>query len=54
MTHREATMTERTAPDLPGARSHEGLRNFPPPEDWDHHVRTTRRRTPARCPASSC
>jgi anaerobic selenocysteine-containing dehydrogenase len=24
--------------DLPGARSHEELRNFPPPETWDNHV----------------
>jgi anaerobic selenocysteine-containing dehydrogenase len=24
--------------DLPGARSHERLRNYPPPETWDNHV----------------
>ncbi|MGH3423560.1 MAG: molybdopterin-dependent oxidoreductase [Nocardioidaceae bacterium] len=24
--------------DLPGARTHERLRNYPPPEEWDHHV----------------
>ena len=23
---------------LPGARRHEGLRNFPPVAEWDHHV----------------
>jgi anaerobic selenocysteine-containing dehydrogenase len=26
------------APDLPGMRRHEHLVNFPPPEEWDHHV----------------
>ena len=35
---------------LPGKRTHEELRNFPPPEKWDHHARTTRKRTPARSP----
>jgi anaerobic selenocysteine-containing dehydrogenase len=29
---------QRPAPDLPGARRHEHLSNFPPPETWDHHV----------------
>ena len=23
---------------MPGARTHERLRNYPPPEDWDSHV----------------
>ncbi len=27
-----------TTHELPGARSHEHLRNYPPPETWDHHV----------------
>ncbi len=28
----------RAAPDPPGARRHEHLANFPPPETWDRHV----------------
>ncbi len=27
-----------TFPALPGERRHEGLRNFPPVQDWDNHV----------------
>ncbi|HEX6935414.1 MAG TPA: molybdopterin-dependent oxidoreductase, partial [Actinomycetes bacterium] len=30
--------TERIDVDLPGERRHEGLRNFPPPEQWDSFV----------------
>ena len=41
---------ERTAPELPGARSHEGLRNFPPPENWDHHVANDARAHPRKVP----
>ncbi len=33
-----ATDETRPVPPLPGARHHEHLANFPPPETWDHHV----------------
>jgi anaerobic selenocysteine-containing dehydrogenase len=39
-----------SAPDLPGARSHEHLRNFPPPETWDHHVANDARAHPRKVP----
>jgi anaerobic selenocysteine-containing dehydrogenase len=35
-------------PDLPGHRSHEHLRNFPPPETWDDHVELDARAHPRR------
>ena len=33
---------------LPGDRNHEHLRNFPPPETWDHHVATDARAHPRK------
>lgn len=36
--------------DLPGARSHEGLRNYPPPETWDHHVEYDAKAHPRKVP----
>ena len=42
-------------PYLPGARTHENLRNFPPPEQWDSFVVRRRQGAPAQgAPASSC
>ena len=42
MTHEGTTTDGQRAlpglPDLPGARRHEHLAKFPPPETWDHHV----------------
>ena len=42
----------RPAPrrDLPGARRHEHLRNFPPPETWDHHVAYDAKAHPRKVP----
>ncbi len=37
-------------PPLPGERSHEHLRNFPPPETWDHHVAYDARAHPRKVP----
>ena len=36
--------------NLPGARRHEGLRNFPPVEDWDHHVEYDAKAHPRKVP----
>ena len=36
--------------DLPGARRHERLRNYPPPETWDHHVENDARAHPRKVP----
>ena len=33
---------------LPGDRSHEHLRSFPPPETWDHHVATDAKAHPRK------
>ena len=41
-------VTPRT--DLPGARSHERLRNFPPVQDWDHHVEYDAKAHPRKVP----
>ncbi len=35
---------------LPGARSHERLRNYPPPSEWDHHVEYDARAHPRKVP----
>ncbi|GEL20658.1 molybdopterin-dependent oxidoreductase [Pseudonocardia asaccharolytica] len=35
---------------LPGARRHEGLRNFPPPETWDDHVEYDAKAHPRKVP----
>ncbi len=35
---------------LPGARTHERLRNFPPPEDWDHHIEYDAKAHPKKVP----
>ena len=35
---------------MPGERSHERLRNFPPPEDWDHHVEYDAKAHPRKVP----
>ncbi|WP_148571370.1 molybdopterin-dependent oxidoreductase [Nocardioides caldifontis] len=35
---------------LPGDRSHEHLRNFPPPETWDHHVAHDPKAHPRKVP----
>jgi len=45
-----AAAGDRLAPDLPGARSHGGLRNYPPPENWDHHVANDARAHPRKVP----
>jgi anaerobic selenocysteine-containing dehydrogenase len=36
--------------DLPGARNHERLRNYPPPETWDHHVENDAKAHPRKVP----
>ncbi|GLZ49776.1 formate dehydrogenase [Actinomycetospora sp. NBRC 106375] len=35
---------------LPGARTHEHLRNFPPVENWDHHVEYDAKAHPRKVP----
>ncbi|MGH3348063.1 MAG: molybdopterin-dependent oxidoreductase [Nocardioides sp.] len=35
---------------LPGDRAHEHLRNFPPPETWDHHVAYDAKAHPRKVP----
>ncbi|KOS54942.1 molybdopterin-dependent oxidoreductase [Rhodococcus rhodochrous] len=44
--------TEHTAsgPVLPGQRTHERLRNFPPVENWDHHVEYDAKAHPRKVP----
>ncbi len=37
-------------PPLPGARSHERLRNYPPPETWDAHVEHDAKAHPRKVP----
>ncbi len=39
-----------TGVELPGARRHEGLSNFPPVENWDHHVEHDARAHPRKVP----
>ncbi|HUR74596.1 MAG TPA: molybdopterin-dependent oxidoreductase, partial [Sporichthya sp.] len=36
--------------ELPGHRTHEGLRNFPPVENWDHHVEYDAKAHPRKVP----
>ena len=36
--------------NMPGERSHEGLRNYPPVEDWDHHVEYDAKAHPRKVP----
>ncbi|MGH3333808.1 MAG: molybdopterin-dependent oxidoreductase [Nocardioidaceae bacterium] len=36
--------------NLPGERAHERLRNFPPAEDWDHHVEYDAKAHPRKVP----
>ncbi|MGH3328398.1 MAG: molybdopterin-dependent oxidoreductase, partial [Streptomycetales bacterium] len=36
--------------ELPGARTHGQLRNFPPPETWDHHVEFDAKAHPRKVP----
>ncbi|HEY2832986.1 MAG TPA: molybdopterin-dependent oxidoreductase [Sporichthyaceae bacterium] len=36
--------------ELPGFRTHEHLRNFPPVEDWDHHVEYDAKAHPRKVP----
>ncbi len=48
-------MTTNGAPvnppvNLPGERSHERLRNYPPVEDWDHHVEYDAKAHPRKVP----
>ncbi len=43
-------MTEQKQPPLPGGRSHENLRNYPPPETWDHHVEHDAKAHPRKVP----
>lgn len=40
--------SDRRSDELPGARSHEALRNFPPPEQWDGFVAYDARAHPRR------
>ena len=35
---------------MPGARTHERLHNYPPPENWDHHVEYDSRSHPRKVP----
>ena len=35
---------------MPGARTHERLHNYPPPESWDHHVEYDSRSHPEKVP----
>jgi len=37
-------------PALPGERAHEGLRNYPPVEDWDNHVEYDAKAHPRKVP----
>ncbi|MPY85228.1 MAG: molybdopterin-dependent oxidoreductase, partial [Actinophytocola sp.] len=39
-------------PDLPGARTHEHLRNFPPVSSWDDHVEYDAKAHPRKVPRS--
>jgi anaerobic selenocysteine-containing dehydrogenase len=41
-----------TEPTLPGARSHEHLRNYPPVSQWDHHVEYDAKAHPRKVPHS--
>ncbi|HEU4947844.1 MAG TPA: molybdopterin-dependent oxidoreductase [Kribbella sp.] len=41
---------EKARQQLPGERTHERLRNFPPVEDWDHHVEYDSRAHPRKVP----
>ncbi|HEX6969282.1 MAG TPA: molybdopterin-dependent oxidoreductase, partial [Micromonosporaceae bacterium] len=43
-------MGDVVIPALPGARSHEALRNFPPVEEWDDHVEFDARAHPRKVP----
>ena len=40
----------RGAPTLPGARTHEHLRNYPPVSDWDNHVEYDAKAHPRKVP----
>ncbi|MDV7084099.1 molybdopterin-dependent oxidoreductase [Rhodococcus opacus] len=44
--------TNRTtaSPAMPGERTHERLRNFPPVENWDHHVEYDAKAHPRKVP----
>ncbi|HSJ19438.1 MAG TPA: molybdopterin-dependent oxidoreductase [Nocardioidaceae bacterium] len=42
------TERETAQVPMPGARSHERLRNYPPPEDWDAHVEYDSRSHPKK------
>ncbi len=44
------TPGDRAAIDLPGARRHEHLANYPPPETWDHHVAYDAKAHPRKVP----
>ncbi len=41
---------ELSIPPLPGERSHERLRNFPPVSEWDHHVAYDAKAHPKKVP----
>ncbi|MBA3741734.1 molybdopterin-dependent oxidoreductase [Sporichthya sp.] len=52
-TPERAKQAEDTAPaprKLPGDRTHEGLRNFPPVENWDNHVEYDAKAHPRKVP----
>jgi anaerobic selenocysteine-containing dehydrogenase len=40
----------RTADSLPGSRTHEHLRNFPPVSEWDNHVEYDAKAHPRKVP----
>ena len=44
------TEREHSSHVLPGERSHERLRNFPPVENWDHHVEYDAKAHPRKVP----
>lgn len=43
-------MTSPSPVDLPGARTHDRLHNYPPPETWDHHVEYDAKAHPRKVP----
>lgn len=50
MTETTVGAVDSPEPDLPGSRTHEGLRNFPPVSEWDNHVAYDAREHPRKVP----
>ena len=47
-----AVPSEFSEAPLPGARRHEGLANFPPVQNWDHHIEHDAKAHPRKVPHS--